>query len=250
MLAYKPTPTNFMLPSNRNLSLSEAYGANDPMPEFAIMAADGRQIGNWMRCKDYIQDCVWGSKMGRSYEVYGWNYDPKVDPRVSDKWLILAMRWKNKTPEELDKGIANVKATVENLETRLKVPKYQRTRFSRRINDYFIMYGGENWLRAPALVSLFTWMTRASLTNDGQTFDSLMKMKKFVVRNDGYYIRQGKVFVDELLEKGFEGIPSDWNKYTEAYNVHGNGFVGAARTIAQQKGIKLDYAYDYDDDGF
>lgn len=246
MLKFKTLSPDFIRKPRRELHLSEAYDANQDMPEFAIMAADGQQIGAWMRCKDYIQDVVWGSKREKKYSVHGWDYDPKLDPRVSDKWLILAMRWKSKTRDELNKAIANVKATVEDLEKRLGVPKFQRSRFTKAMGDYFVIYGGQKWLHSPGTVSLFTWVLRSALLNDEGTFDAMVKKKKFAVSNDGYYLRQGKIFIDTLLEVGFNGMSTDWDTIEEPYSVHGGGFVGQSYKLAQQKGIKVSY----DDYGF
>lgn len=249
MQGFKKISPHFLRPSTRKLNLSEIY-ENDQMPQFAILSPDGRQIGAWMRCKDYIQDVIWGSLKKRPYEVHGWAFDPNEDPAPSENWLILALKWPGQTPAQLDKAIENVKATVENLETILRVPKYQRSRFSRRIGDYFIVYGGYPWLKSPATVSFFSWLLRASLTNDGRTFESLKKMKKFAVNNDGYYFRQGRYFVDYLLEHGFDGVDNDWNKYQDAHEVHGRGFVGQSRKYAEKAGITYEHEEDYEDDGF
>lgn len=251
MLSYKRVAANFIKPG-RVLSLSEAYSQND-MPQFAIMAENGQQIGSWMRCKDYIQDVIWGSKKGVAYEVHGWVYDPKEDPRTSDKWVILAMKWPTKTDVQLDKAIENVKATLEDLEKRLGIPKFRRSRFSRRIGDHFVIYGGTHWLKSAGTVSFLTWVLRASLTNRHQTFESLITMKnKFAVSNDGYYGKSGKPFIDNLFEVGFDGIESDWETFQQAYNVHGNGFVGQANKMSAKKGAQPDYEpeFDHADDGF
>lgn len=253
MQAFKKVPPQFLRQSDRKLQLNEIYDRNDTMPQFALLASDGRQIGTWMRCKDYIQDAIWGSLKKVAYEVHGWQFDPKVDPTPSESWLILALKWPNKAPEHMNKAIENVKSTVENLETILKVPKYQRSKFSRRINDYFIVYGGLPWLRSPSTVSLFSWLLRAALTNDGRTFESLKKMKKFAVNNDGYYFRQGKYFVDFLLSNGFDAIENDWMKHESAYSVHASGFVGQSPKYARKVGTKYEDVpmdYDEEDDGF
>lgn len=254
MLSYKRVAKDFIKPG-RALKLSEAYGSDTNMPQFAIMAENGQQIGSWMRCKDYIQDVVWGSKQGVAYSVHGWQYDPAVDSRISEKWLILAIKWPSKSDAQLERALENAKHTLENLEKMLSVPKFQRSRFSRRIGDHFIIYGGQHWLKSAGTVSLLTWLLRASLTNSHQTFESLMMMKKFAVANDGYYSKRGKFYIDHLIKVGFEGIPSDWTTFSAAYQVHGNGFVGQSYQMATKLGAKIDYGHDAamgvaDDDWF
>lgn len=227
MLAFKLAPKDFLKETGKEGSLSEIYGGNQKMPEFAIISPSGVQIGEWMKCKDYIQDAVWATKKNVSYEIYGFKFDIATD-KVSLNRLILAVRWPGKKAVYLKECLDNVKATVEDIEKRLKIPKYKRTRFARvrkgnAARSYFVVYGSPAWMHCIAAVSFFTWLIRAALTNDGGRIDTL-DSKKFAVSKDAYYFKGGKKFIDMLKKGGFSAFQPDWNK-EDVYKVHNNGFV-------------------------
>jgi hypothetical protein len=207
-------------------SLSEAYGYNDPMPEFALLSADGRQIGPWMRCKDYIQDCIWGGMFKKSYSVHGFKYTHGTDPLPNLNKLHLAVRFRAKN-KILAKMLENVKKTVEDLEERVNIPRDERTKFSRVLEDsYFVVYGSHHWLKATHTISFFTFMIRASFLNTGRKIETIGKTAP--VKNDVYYFKGGRKYMEMLSKAGIEGVKANWDSYKntdKAYTIHNAGFV-------------------------
>ena len=191
------------------------------MPEFAILAPDGSQIVTWMKCKDYIQDTIWGSMNNKYVSIYGWRYNPNKDPKPSSRYLLLALRWVGRD-SEMETYLYNVQETVEDLESRLRIPKVDRTRFSRASGDKFVIYGSNKWKRCAATVSFFTFLIRASLTNSGGKLETIGK--KTAVGKDAYYIKSGAPFIKRLLSKGFLGFKPDWHKECSE-EIHDSGFV-------------------------
>jgi hypothetical protein len=217
--------------------LSEIYGGGQDMPNFGIVAASGAQIGPWMRCKDYIQDTIWGGRKKQSYEIYGWTYKAGKDKRPSTRWLILALKWTSKAskmPEYLD----NVRRTVDRLEKHLKIPLCARTHFSDVMDDKFIVWGSPHWMRCVGTVSFFTFLLRAALFNTSGRFEDIPSQKKWPVGNDAYYAKDGALFIDLLMKEGFEAFESDWDGYTSVGAVHNNGFVGFSHRNRDKLGAK------------
>lgn len=231
MLPYRKIAKAFLKPGKK-MSLSQAYG-NVSMPEFSILSPDGTMIGPWMRCKDYIQDVIWGHINQKKYSIYGWSWDPESDPAPSNRWLILALMWNGKTTEQMAAMLENVKGTVEDIEKRLRIPKFRRTRFSKAVNNYFVIYASPNWLRSVGTVSFICWLIRASLTNESKKFDKLDR-NKFPVSNDAYYIQNGANFIKLLLHGGFNSIEDDWKSYNIVNQVHNNGICGRSEYAKQQ----------------
>jgi hypothetical protein len=182
-----------------------------------------------MKCKDYIQDSVWGAKNSVDYSIYGWRFEAKKD-KLSKRYLLLAMRWRGIKADKLKGCLENIKGTVENLEKRLGIPLFQRTRFSRILKgSHFVIYGSPMWLRCVGTVSFFTWMLRASFENDGRTIESIGD-SDCPVGNDTYYFKGGKNFISQLLGQGIESFSPDWSSKS-VIHIHNNGFVKYSRLM-------------------
>jgi hypothetical protein len=229
MLALREVDKNFFKPNPNAPHLNEIYDAGDNMPEYALLGPTGDQVGSWMKCKDYIQDAYWGQRHGIAYSIYGWDFDPTKN-KVSNRYLLLAVRWKGKSDAELSNCLKNSKKTIERLESRVKIPKYRRTRFSPVIDGMFIVWGSPDWLRAIATLSFFTCILRASFLNEKGTLD----IKNAPNMKDLYYLKSGKPFIEEMKKSGLKAFKPDWDDYGEkgqapkasaVGRVHGNGFV-------------------------
>lgn len=215
----------------KKFRLCEIYDKNVQMPEFAILSEDGIQICTWMKCKDYIQDTILGGMFEKDTAVYGWVYKHGQDAAPAKHRLILAIRFKGKE-KELPGMLMNVKATVENLEKRIKFPKHSRTRFSRVLqNKYFVIYGSKMWMHSTHLVSFFSFLLRASLCNSGGTIETIGKTCP--VKKDIYYNIQGNRFVNQLLKKGIAGWKPNWETFNnktnggwlDVHGAHNSGFL-------------------------
>jgi len=234
-LPLREIPSGFFRPCNKKYNLAEIYGREESMPEMTLVAEDGRQIGAWVKCKDFIQDVYWAKQNRVSYSIYGYDYNPTIEPLPSDRNLILAMRWKGKSDKQMDKMMGNVKRTVEWVErnipwknrdgkTRNGIPKFLRSEFTKTQNGVFIIFGSRIWFRSIACISFFTWLIRASLMNEGETIDSIGKTPPN--KKDIYYLKSGKRFVETLMEKGLDAFKPDFDNHDSVVSVHNNGFVG------------------------
>lgn len=216
-------PGNF-IKGGKKYELCENYSRHQDMVEFAVLKKSGIQVGDWMRCKDYIQDIIWGSKNKVSYSIYGWkfNYDKdKIDPNN----LILALRRRAATKEMLSQYLKNCSSTIWDLESILGIPTPRRTKFSKIINDYFVVYTSKFWLRCIGTVSFLTWVLRSSIENNNGTWDSHVNNKNnYHNRSDTYYLNDGAKFIEYIKENGIESLHPDWDR-ARVGNVHNNGWV-------------------------
>lgn len=225
--------------TSNGCTLEEAYDPNESMPEFALLSIDGKQIGSWMKCKDYIQDCIWGGKFGKSYDCHGFYYNHGRDPLPNLDNLHLAVRYSDpKYKQKLSDMLENIKGTVEDLEERIKIPKKERTRFSRVINDefdYFVVYGSRHWLKATHTISFFTFLLRASFLNSGKKIDTIGTTPP--VKKDAYYYQSGRKYMEMLSKSGIKALDSNWkrhSKHDDPYSVHGDGFVAWSAAAGQE----------------
>lgn len=240
MLGFRKVPSTFLKEREKPLYLTEDYNGEN-MPQFAVISPDGTQVGDWMNCKDFIQDTIWGAKNKLAYAIYGWQFNPKED-NISKRYVLLALRWPGKNANTLKGALSNVKATIEDVEKRIGIPLYQRTRFSRVIRgecekSHFVIYGSPMWLRCIGTISFFTWLIRVSLTNSEGTFAALNGNKPAVSR-DAYYLRTGKEFIEQLFSRGFESFEPDWDN-KNVKEVHHNGFVKYSALIKNKKPTKV-----------
>ena len=119
-----------------------------------------------------------------------------------------------------------VKSTIEDMERRVGIPKKDRTRFSRVIKDYFVVYGSPHWLKATHTISFFTFLIRASFMNKGGKIETIGKTSP--VKKDIYYYRNGRKYMDMLSESGIEGVEGNWDNHknhNDSFSVHNDGFV-------------------------
>lgn len=225
----------FFRASTKQYGLAEIYGREESMPEMTLVAEDGKQIGAWVKCKDFIQDVYWAKKNRVSYSIYGYDYNPTIEPLPSDRYFLVAMRWKGKSDKQMDKMMDNVKRTTEWVErkipwknrdgkARVGIPKFLRTTFTKSEGGVAVIYGSRIWMESIACISFFTWLIRASLLNEGETIDSIGKTCPN--KKDIYYLQSGKRFVDALMKKGIDAFQPDFDKHDSVDSVHNNGFVG------------------------
>ena len=219
----------FVDPINQETSngcaLSEMYNEAQSMPQFAILSSSGQQIGSWMKCKDYIQDCIWGGKFGKSYTCHGFEYTHGEDPLPNLKKLHLAVRYPN-SEHKLEDMLENIKTTVENLEKQIKIPKKDRTRFSKVIDNYFVVYGSKHWLKATHTISFFTFLLRASFLNVGGKINTIKETPP--VKKDIYYYKNGSKYIKMLKKNGIKNVEGNWDNHethNDAHAVHNSGFV-------------------------
>jgi hypothetical protein len=219
-------PINSFTASENESRLIEAYDSNQSMPEFVLLSAEGNQIGPWMKCKDYIQDCIWGGMFAKSYNCHGFFYTHGADPMPDLNHLHVAMRFSAENAK-LGEMLENVKKTVENLEERINIPTQERTKFSRIIgNSYFVVYGSKHWLKATHTISFFTFLLRASFKNTGGKIESIGETPP--CKNDIYYLNSGKNYIEMFYKVGILNIKSNWpenGNHNDAYKIHNAGFV-------------------------
>lgn len=237
MLARMGT-ADFFKAAKQEVYLSEEYSSGDNMPEFAILDKNGNQICSWMRCKDFINDTIWSHKTGKSCSIYGWEYNPTKQP-LSDRWLILAMRW-NK--HKLSPIVKNLQVTVEKLEKKLGVPKFKRSRFSTVKGHRFIVFGSPIWMESSALTSFFTWLLRAAVHSKDGDLNAL----KPPVGKDVYYYKNGKSFIAKLLSEGLKGFKdaTTWSDLKSCSAAHNAGFIHYSSHVLKSKHVAHDGFYD------
>ena len=246
-MSYRKVNIDFFKENPHQGGLSEEYSPNQDMPEFAVVAPNGIQIGPWMRCKDYVQDIWWGHAKKKAYNCHGFPYNPNVDPAPSKRYLLLAMRWKGKE-HQMPTMLDNIKRTVESIETKLKIQSHIKTRFSRAQGDMFVVYGSPKYLQSIKLVTFFTWILRASFKNTGGRLDTLKDTPP--VKKDFYYRQNGDSFIKKLFREGIDAVEDDWNK-TSVYDCHNQGFVHYSYSIKGSEGVSPgDYLDENGDWGF
>lgn len=225
---------DYIKPSRQHLRLNQAYSSNESMTEFSILKADGTQIGAWMKCKDYIQDSIWGSKNGRGYSIHGWSFDPDHD-KLPTTMLPLAVRWLG---EDISKMLPRVIGTMADVEKMLGFAEHNKTRFSgvhaANGHQFFVIYLSHLWLRCIGTVSFVSWLIRVSMLNAGKKYSTV---KSCLRGNDEYYFSGGERFIDKLFSRGIESFKSDWS-IDDVGQVHHNGFVAYASKIKKVKDLE------------
>lgn len=199
---------------------------NQKVPELAIIGDDMKQIGPWMKCKDYIQDVICANNTQTNFYIYGFQYSYMSGPHAKTG-INLAIRWDGKTKDEMSTYFHNVRATLLAFEKKAKVSAKSKVFLLK--NNQILVLGSNDWRRCIATISFFATICRLGLLNTGKTIKTFLQIKyDKSFAQDAYYIGIAQTFVNKLLNDGIESfVEEDWQFASQDYipRCHGNGFV-------------------------
>ncbi len=151
--------------------------------EYAWLSNKNEQLHQFVLCKDFMQDTLFGYLNKCRVSIYGFEYDPEKDPKpaLAKSRLLLTNFKDEQFGEKLEK---NCLPLLHAIEDRLKIPRS----YLERCNDppakykksgVWILIGSRRWLKAPPMVSLYTLLIRVGMVHNPadtpeQTFDKII----------------------------------------------------------------------------
>jgi hypothetical protein len=181
--------------------------------EYAFLSKDYVQLHQFVWCKDFMQDVIYGAINNQRMEIYGFAYDPTKDPPVDfSKTHMLLNSYKDANFGT--KVLNGLRDFLNQVEQQLEM---SATVFEKAVNPHYhyrqsgiyIAVGDPRWMHSPPMISLYTMLLRVGLMHKkGLPFmETIQKMKSGEL--EPYYGKQKGDNDQRLLrntEKGFERI--------------------------------------------
>jgi hypothetical protein len=177
--------------------------------EYAFVSKDYRQIHQLVWCKDFMQDAIHGHINKSATHIYGFSYDPKLDPPISmDRTRIMITNWKDaEFGEKVQKRVLPLLHEVEDIlgishtvvEKCAKIPpRYGRS-------GVWLLDSDKKWMKAPPLISFYTLLIRIGMMR--QEGDNLEEtLRKFRDGEVTSYYSENRDQDKEQVEGAESGI--------------------------------------------
>ena len=176
--------------------------------EFAFISEDYKQIHQFVWCKDFMQDAIFGHLNQKKITVYGFNYDPEVDPPLyMKKTRIMIANFKDTNFGS--RVLENLREFLHGIEGQLKMAKTTFEKCEEPPPRYkkagvYLLNGSCRWMKSPPMISLYTLLLRIGMTHElGQPwYETFKKIQK---ASSGYYSTTDHSFA-ERAQKGLDFI--------------------------------------------
>jgi hypothetical protein len=178
-------------------SLAEEYQITGM--HFVFLSVKNEMCHTWIKCRDFLQDAVRNQLTGRADAIYGFKYDPKVDPKIDlKKTRMLIKGIKLDETIEYSLRLVNHYEKVAGFKPRSKITK---------VDDMYIFLGAGEWSQSSVLISLYTLLIRLgcqkiTFKNEKElvkAFENLINRKNNVV-NDIAYLKSVYKHINTVLE--------------------------------------------------
>lgn len=224
--------------------------------EFAFVSEDYKQIHQLVWCKDFMQDAIFAFVNKQAIEIYGFKYDPALDPPIfMDKTRMLICNWKDQEFET--KLLKNCRDFINQFETALGFEEL--TTFEKCLNPppiyrksgVFIINASKRWMIAPPMVSLYTLLLRIGVVHTlNQKFmttleqiqsgslkpynwkpDTKGKYGNDHTENDADFLKNGwlgmnRILVEKDTKIFHKKIESNYPEKIRVYGIHENSGLG------------------------
>lgn len=201
--------------------LSEIYSGGMQMALCSPPNENGeyQKATTFVTCKDFFQDAVQASHLGKKQKIYDFVYDPKTAPPLSfDRFRILIA---NNLDNEMESKIENVLDFINQFEKQIHLI---RTKAYKCINPpekwnksgVYLFEGSSRWLQAPPMISLYTLLLRCGFVhNKGDDFDKTCqniisgkcevgnKSKRYSGCYDDRYLKSSQSGINAIKEHGY-----------------------------------------------
>ena len=140
----------------------------------AWITPDDKACHQWVICKDFLQDVVAAMLHNKSYGIYGFLYDPAVDPHLDLSKPRLALRFDDVQNYALHTAMQNSSNLLKYFELKWGWggPSTTVTAYA---DDTSVFDLNPNWLGNPVLLSICTTLIRQGV-NYMATTESLEKI--------------------------------------------------------------------------
>jgi hypothetical protein len=195
-------------------SLSEIYQQTGMIFAFVTTPEDGNKMCHeWAKCRDFLHDAVRAQLTGNGCSIYGFTFDPKVNPHVDTRKMRMLVSKHGLKKDEVtafQNKMVSALALINHFE---KVAKISLTKLA-EVNAkgsskgaVFLFTGPRMWIQSPFLVSMYTFLLR--LGDKELKFKNADELKKEL---KDLYDRSQK---GKISDNDASYLGASWNKMHE-----------------------------------
>jgi len=202
--------------------------------QYAFLSPDNKQCHPWIKCRDFLHDALRCFITGKKEVIFGFSYEPGIDPPLDlEKMRLLVKRKSNRNEENASE---NTKTMIDSTISILRcIEKYSEIESLSNIfcttkdEDIYIFEGAADWMESTFMISLYTLLIRIGCRNiifeDKKDLDSkleeLCKLKEAYNDHDIGYLRTVLPFIYKILEKrkDLKYIKEDGNQFFEKQSI-------------------------------
>ena len=202
---------------------------------FSLVSDNNEQCHQPVYCKDFLQDAISSQVTAKKVSIYGFKFDPKINPKISQKKLRIL--FSNDLDKEFVQKSQQCLNFLHQIEKRLGFQKTKMIDVANAaaedlVGRTTIFEADKNWMLCPQMVSLYTLLMRVGMAhkvnNDFQQTVFGVKSGKIppYQKNDKTYMAGGLVAFQTIVAFGpkfiFGGtIKSNFdNKKTDIHTWH------------------------------
>jgi hypothetical protein len=198
--------------------------------QYSFLSEDNKQINPFVFCKEFLLDAYWATKNMRQIFIYGYEYNPFLDPKVCLTECRILLR--NFYDPKFSKKIQNMVAFLNHFEDKLGYSKSRFETCDGAGSPTFLLISDSKWMHAPPLLSLLTLLIRIGMIYNGKTdflehCDLVRKgyITPYQIR-DNDHLRRSWTAIKALLNKEenrwrlHEDSSLNWPAKAKAYTIH------------------------------
>lgn len=177
--------------------------------EYALVSKEWDQIHQFVLCKDFLQDAVFGFLNGLHTKVYGFEYQPGTDkPILMEKARLMVTNYKDK--DFGTKVVKNLLPFLNKVEEKLKMAKTTAVvcadpPLQYKKSGVYILEGSPRWMKSPPMISLYTMLIRIGMIANPK--DSVEEtLEKVKTNKVSTYYKSGDDKFARDAEKGINRI--------------------------------------------
>lgn len=146
-------------------NLNEIYQQTGMLFCFVSSPKTGlKQCHQWVKCRDYLHDAVRAVHTGKDFRIYGFFYDPNVNPHVDLEKMRMLVSKSALTKPQLVEFRASMKrglVLLHHYEKLMGVGLSKLTEVDGGSKEHAWMFvGSKAWMNSPHLVSMYTFLIR------------------------------------------------------------------------------------------
>lgn len=139
--------------------LAEIYQKSGIRFSLASDTKDGTKMCiPWIKCRDFLQDTVRASITNTKMSIYGCAYDSKTQPVVDIKNTKVLAKHLTLDAKDFKTNMLRAKKMLNLYEEYAGLKK--KTTVKHVGNNVFLFSGPSFWIKAPALISMYTFLIR------------------------------------------------------------------------------------------
>lgn len=133
--------------------------------KYAFLSVDNKQCHPWIKCRDFLHDALRCQVTGKKDGIYGFNFDPEVNPPLDLKKMRMLVKRdphsKEKNPSEVTKeAIYRALSIIRCIETKAGIKTLSKLHVTDEDEDIYIFEGPRAWMGSPFMISLYTLLIR------------------------------------------------------------------------------------------